>query len=123
MNNAVYIEPIPTKQSTEKASLMSNTTIGERIRLIREAENLGRQRFCKKINQNIGSLVNTENNADSCNSQILIAICRHFPKYAEFLLTGKNKDFTDQVAPDPDKVNYFRRQIEKKMSIRRPEIH
>ena len=123
MYHAFCINPTATKQSTEKISFMSNITIGERIRLIREAEHLGRQRFCKKINQNIGSLVNTENNADSCNSQILVAICRHFPKYAEFLLTGKNSDFTIQQAPNPDDVNDFRRQIEKKMSIRRPDIY
>jgi len=78
---------------------VSNVTIGQKIRLIREAENLGRTRFSKLIECNERSLVNTELNALSCNSKILEAICKQFPQYTLWLMTGKTDYKVDQIEP------------------------
>lgn len=68
--------------------------------MIREAENLGRTRFSRLLAINERSLVNTENYALSCSSELLEAVCLHFPQYTLWLMTGKTDPASGQISPE-----------------------
>lgn len=66
-----------------------SSPIGEKIRNVREALEMGRQEFVDKTGVNKGSLIRIEQGQNEPKAGILIAIAQAWPEYAAYLLTDE----------------------------------
>ncbi|EEQ7768479.1 transcriptional regulator [Escherichia coli] len=76
--------------------------IGEKIRVIREFEDLTREEFCGLIDVPIGTLRRYETGRiENVGSDVLVKIVNHprFFKYMNWLLTGKTNEAAGQISP------------------------
>ncbi|HFO6410042.1 TPA: helix-turn-helix domain-containing protein [Escherichia coli] len=76
--------------------------IGEKIRVIREFEDLTREEFCGLIDVPIGTLRRYETGRiENVGSDVLVKIVNHprFFKYMNWLLTGKTNEAVGQISP------------------------
>ncbi|EHI3194636.1 helix-turn-helix domain-containing protein [Salmonella enterica] len=76
--------------------------IGEKIRSIREAENLTREEFCSLIDVPVGTLRRYETGRiENIGSDTLIKIVNHprFFKYMHWLMTDKTNEVAGQICP------------------------
>lgn len=64
-----------------------STSIGKKIRNVREALGMGRGEFAEKTGINKGTLIGIEVNDRDVMSGILTAIAQEWPEYAAYLLT------------------------------------
>lgn len=76
--------------------------VGERIRLIREAEQLSQPNFADEIGMKLKTLRNYEQGIRSVGEDELIKITTHprFEKYSLWLVTGKVAPKAGQISPD-----------------------
>lgn len=63
------------------------STIGEKIRLIRECLGMGRQAFAEKTGIAKGTLIRTEQGQNSPQVAVLLKIAELWPQFAAYLLT------------------------------------
>lgn len=61
--------------------------IGEKIRCVREALEMGRQEFVDKTGIAKGTLIGIEQGRQEPKAGVLIAIAQAWPEYAAYLLT------------------------------------
>ncbi len=66
-----------------------STTIGERIRNVREALGMGRQEFVDKTGIPKGTLIRIEQGQNEAKASTLTAIAHAWPEYAAYLLTDE----------------------------------
>ena len=78
---------------------MSND-IGQKIRMIREAEGLSREDFCLKIGVKVATLTQTEMGRRTPSSDTPLAVCQAFPQYTLWLMTGQVAPEAGQISPD-----------------------
>lgn len=64
-----------------------STPIGEKIRNVREALGMGRQKFVDKTGIAKGTLIRIEQGQNEAKASALIAVAAAFPEYAKYLLT------------------------------------
>lgn len=69
-----------------KSEIVS-TPIGQKIRNVREALEMGRGEFVDKAGINKGSLIRIEQGQNEPKAGVLIAIAQAWPQYAAYLLT------------------------------------
>lgn len=77
-------------------------SIGKKIRLIREAEDLTREQFCSLIDIPVGTLRRYETEKISnVGGDVLVKIVNHpqFFKYMNWLMTGKTNEAAGQISP------------------------
>lgn len=67
----------------------SVSTVGERIRLIRESLGMGRQEFADKTGIAKGTLIRTEQGQNSPHIEVLLRVVELCPQYAAYLLTDQ----------------------------------
>jgi len=77
-----------------------SSEVGINIRKLREAENLGRAEFCEKTGIPKGTLTNTETGRREPKSGLVQAVCRAFPQYAYWLMTGLTDEKAGHISPD-----------------------
>lgn len=65
------------------------SSIGEKIRNVREALKMGRQEFVEKIEIPKGTIISIEQGHREPKAGVLIAIAAAFPEYAAYLLTDE----------------------------------
>lgn len=80
----------------------SVSTVGERIRLIRESLGMGRQEFADKTGIAKGTLIRTEQGQNSPQVAVLLKIAELWPQFAAYLLLD-NIDIK-QRKPEKDTV-------------------
>jgi transcriptional regulator with XRE-family HTH domain len=66
-----------------------SSTIGEKIRNVRETLGMGRQEFVEKTGIAKGTLIGVEQGNREPKAGILIAIANAFPEYAAYLLSDE----------------------------------
>lgn len=76
--------------------------IGQKIKLIREAENIKRSEFCQLIDMTVDSLKGYEVRNRNIGYDNLIKITHHprFEKYSLWLVTDKTSVESGQISPD-----------------------
>ncbi|EJC0267992.1 helix-turn-helix transcriptional regulator [Salmonella enterica] len=77
-------------------------SIGKKIRLIREAEELTREQFCELLDVPVGTLRRYETEKISnVGGDVLVKIVNHpqFFKYMNWLMTGKTNEAAGQISP------------------------
>lgn len=75
----------------------------ERIRLIRDAEGLGRKAMADLIGTTRTRLENVEHGLQKTPSDILEGISKAFPQYAYWLISGSELPEAGQISPETDK--------------------
>ncbi|HCH7934585.1 MULTISPECIES: helix-turn-helix domain-containing protein [Providencia] len=81
---------------------MTNTSsLGEKIRLIREAEGLNRKELSELLDISYGSLNNYETKGIQLTESSIVKFTNHprFEKYTLWLLTGKTNESIGQISP------------------------
>lgn len=81
---------------------MSNkSTLGEKIRLIREFEQLNRKEFAELLNVSYGTINNYETKGVTMTENILVKLTNHprFEKYTLWLMNGKTNEAAGQISP------------------------
>jgi len=78
-------------------------SLAEKIRLLREAEGLGRTLFSRKIGIKESTLQGMEQRNSTPNGDTLAAICHHFPQYTLWLMTDKTDPASGQISPEIEK--------------------
>lgn len=76
----------------------------ERIRQIRESEELGRGAFAAKIGVSARTIETVENKVTNPRGEILAAIASKYPQYSLWMLTGKTDPKTGQISPHTEKI-------------------
>jgi transcriptional regulator with XRE-family HTH domain len=74
--------------------------LSERIKLIRQAEGLGRTLFSRKTGIRERTLQGMEQRGSTPNGDTLAAVCTHFPQYTLWLMTGKSDPISGQISPE-----------------------
>lgn len=67
------------------------STVGEKIRLIRESLGMGRQEFADKTGIAKGTLIRTEQGQNSPQVVVLLKISELWPEYSSYLLTDSTE--------------------------------
>ncbi|EPJ0730288.1 helix-turn-helix domain-containing protein [Morganella morganii] len=77
------------------------STLGEKIRMIREAENLNRKEMAELIGASYGTLNNYETKGVLVTETVLVKLTTHprFEKYTLWLMTGKTNEAMGQISP------------------------
>ncbi|EMH4534733.1 helix-turn-helix domain-containing protein [Morganella morganii] len=77
------------------------STLGEKIRMIREAENLNRKEMAELIGASYGTLNNYETKGVLVTETVLVKLTSHprFEKYTLWLMTGKTNEAMGQISP------------------------
>lgn len=65
------------------------STVGEKIRLIREGLGMGRQEFADKTGIAKGTLIRTEQGQNAPQISVLLKIAELWPEYSAYLLTDR----------------------------------
>jgi transcriptional regulator with XRE-family HTH domain len=73
--------------------------LNERLRILRESLNLGRQPFCEKIGLKRQDLQNIELKRQRAPSWIIEKIAEIYPEYGYWLGTGKELPEAGQISP------------------------
>jgi transcriptional regulator with XRE-family HTH domain len=74
------------------------STVGEKIRFVRESLGMGRQEFADQTGIAKGTLVRTEQGQNSPQVDVLLKVANKWPEYAAYLLT----DATDTKQRNPE---------------------
>lgn len=75
-----------------------SSTVGKRVRTLRESLGLGRNEFCEKTGLAIGTLIGIERDRHEPKVGALASIAAVWPEYAAYLLT----DATDTKQRNPE---------------------
>lgn len=86
----------------DQKALISQT--GERIREIRESQDMGRQQFADITGIAKKTIENTEAGRQRATEQALAAIAKQWPQYALWLLTGEERPELGQISPATEKI-------------------
>lgn len=89
---------------------MTNTSrLGDKIRLIREAEGINRKELSELLGISYGTLNNYETKGIQLTESSIVKFTNHprFEKYTLWLLTGKTNESIGQISPSlsPDGVD------------------
>ncbi len=77
-----------------------SSDFGSKIRDIREAEELGRVEFCNKTGLIKGTLIHVEAGRNQPRSALVESVCKAFPKYAYWLMTGLVDEKGGHISPE-----------------------
>jgi transcriptional regulator with XRE-family HTH domain len=83
--------------------IIMSTPIGEKIRNVREALEMGRQEFVNETGIAKGTLIGIEQGRQEPKAGVLIAIAAAFPQYAAYLLTDETN--TKQKNPEVESIS------------------
>lgn len=73
---------------------------GQKIRAIREAEDMGRQEFAELTGINKQTLISTEQGKMSCSLKTVRQVLAVFPKYTQWLIHDETDVTAGQVSPE-----------------------
>ncbi|MBF0456085.1 MAG: helix-turn-helix domain-containing protein [Magnetococcales bacterium] len=79
-------------------------SIGERIRPLREALELGRNDFAIRIGVTKDTLRDIEVGRRRPNEELLEGIGKSFPQFSYWLLTGKTDEANEHISPDIERI-------------------
>ncbi|WP_440996590.1 helix-turn-helix domain-containing protein [Arhodomonas sp. SL1] len=80
------------------------STIGMRIKEIRETEGLGRTKFAELLGVSMRTIQGIEQRGSSPRQEVMEAIANHWPQYSYWLLTGKTMPEQGQINPATEKA-------------------
>lgn len=75
------------------------STVAERIRMVREAQQLSQSAFAARIGIPVRSLQTLEYRGTSASVQLVAAVAEQWPEYSYWLLTGKVQSKMGQTKP------------------------
>ncbi|WP_136066423.1 helix-turn-helix transcriptional regulator [Modicisalibacter radicis] len=81
-----------------------STTDGEKIRAIREAEDMGRQEFSDLTGIKKQTLISTEQGRMACSLKTVKQVLSVFPKYTMWLVNDQVLEEAGQVSPEIEKA-------------------
>ena len=71
----------------------------ERVKAIRDSEDLGRTLWGRKIGVSKKTLDGIEQKGSTPNGDTLAAICSNYPQYTLWLMTGQTDPAAGQISP------------------------
>lgn len=83
---------------------MNEYGLNERIRILRESLNLGRQAFCEEMGLKRQDLQNIELKRQRAPSWIIEKATEVFPQYCYWLATGKELPEAGQISPMTEEI-------------------
>jgi DNA-binding XRE family transcriptional regulator len=83
---------------------MSEETINQRMRKLREHLDLGRQAFADKTGLKKKTIENIESEQQRINGEQISAVVKAFPKYAYWLTTGLELTEVGQISPMTEEI-------------------
>ncbi len=83
--------------------LSQEPNLANRVRKIREAETTGRADFSQKVGIAKKTLEGIEQTGRTPRGDLLEAICKQWPQYTLWLMTGKTDEASGQIQPDSGK--------------------
>lgn len=78
--------------------------LGQKVREIREAEELGRQAFSEVTDIPKQTLINIEVGKSAPSGKHLAQVSKAFAKYTLWLMTGQTNDECGQVSPEIERA-------------------
>lgn len=75
------------------------STVAERIRMVREAQELSQAAFAARIGVPVRSVQTLEYRGTSASIQVVAAVAEQWPEYSYWLLTGKVNMKVGQIKP------------------------
>lgn len=81
------------------------STIGARIRELRESTGEGRTRFAQRIGVSMRTIEAIEQRGSSPRGDVLEAIAREWPQYSYWLLTGETMPEQGQISPEIERAH------------------
>ncbi|WP_110631240.1 helix-turn-helix domain-containing protein [Salinicola salarius] len=82
----------------------TSSPIGEKIREIRETEELGRQAFCDLTGIPKQTLINVENGRNEPSFKVMRKITAVYPQYTMWLMNDQTIEEVGQISPDIEKA-------------------
>lgn len=79
------------------------STIGERVRILRESTGLGRTRFAREVGIKEATLLTVEYDRSKPGFEILQKLVLKYPEHCYWLITGKVNSKLGQVKPTKPK--------------------
>lgn len=81
-----------------------SSDLAKKIRLIREAETSGRAEFSQVIGIAKKTLEGIEQTGRVPKGDLLEAVCKQWPKYTLWLMTGEVNEEAGQISPEIEKA-------------------
>ncbi|MFC7369196.1 helix-turn-helix domain-containing protein [Vreelandella zhaodongensis] len=81
-----------------------SSDLAQKMREIREAETSGRTEFAQLIGFNKKTVESIEQAGRAPKGEMLEAICKQWPKYTLWLMTGQTNDECGQVSPEIERA-------------------
>jgi transcriptional regulator with XRE-family HTH domain len=78
--------------------------LAKRIRLIREAETSGRAEFSQLIGISKKTIEGMEQTGRTPKGELLEAVCKQWPKYTLWLMTGMTDETCGQISPEIERA-------------------
>ncbi|WP_435105866.1 helix-turn-helix domain-containing protein [Arhodomonas sp. AD133] len=83
------------------------SSIGDRIKELRDSQGLGRTRFAEELGVSMRTIEGIERRGSSPRGEVLEAVAKKWPQYSYWLLTGQTLPEQGQISParaptDPD---------------------
>ncbi|ERS91941.1 helix-turn-helix domain-containing protein [Halomonas sp. PBN3] len=82
----------------------ASSSFGEKIRLIREAEEMGRQEFSDVTGIPKNTLIRLEQGKNEPSAKVLSQVCRSFERYTTWLMTDQVNEIAGQVSPEMERA-------------------
>ena len=79
------------------------SSIGIRIREVRESTGLGRTLWAREVGINEKTLKKIELEEQRARDDVIEAVAKHYPQYAYWLVTGMTQPEAGNIAPAIDK--------------------
>ena len=78
--------------------------LAKRIRLIREADTSGRAEFSQLIGISKKTIEGMEQTGRTPKGELLEAVCKQWPKYTLWLMTGMTDETCGQISPEIERA-------------------
>ncbi|MGQ0333106.1 helix-turn-helix domain-containing protein [Halomonas elongata] len=82
----------------------ASTTVGEKIRAIREAEQVGRQEFSDLTGIPKNTLIRLEQGRNAPSGRVLMQVTQAFPQYTMWLMNDQVIEEAGQVSPEIERA-------------------
>lgn len=81
-----------------------SSDLAQKMREIREVETSGRAEFAQLIGFNKKTVESIEQAGRAPKGEMLEAVCKKWPKYTLWLMTGQTNELCEQVSPEIEKA-------------------